>query len=111
MTPEEVVQKQLEAYNQCDLEAFAATYSDDVKIVDGDDNVICEGIEKLRKIYAPLFKDNPHQMALITRRVTGGNWVCDDEEVIGRADNKRRHALAIYRVRNGRISFVRLVAK
>ena len=111
MTPEEVVQKQLEAYNQCDLDAFAATYSDDVKIVDGADNVICEGVEKLREIYGPLFKNNPHQMALITKRVAGGEWVCDDEEVIGRADKKRRNAVAIYRVQNGRITFVRLVAK
>ena len=111
MTPEQVVQKQLDAYSQCDIDAFAATYSDDVKIVDGENNVICEGVAKLREIYGPLFKANPHQMAVITRRITAGDWVIDDEEVIGRADKKRRKAVAIYHVNNDRITFVRLVSK
>lgn len=111
MTPEDVVQKQLDAYNRCDIDAFAATYAEDVKIVDGEDNVICEGMARLRELYEPLFRANPNQIALITRRITAGQWVCDDEEVIGRADGKRRNALAIYRVVDGRITFVRLVGK
>ena len=111
MTPEQVVQKQLEAYNQCDIEAFAATYTDDVKVVDGTGKVVCEGLAQLREVYAPLFEANPHQVALITKRITDGDWVIDDEEVIGRADNKRRNAVAIYRVTGDRIRHVTLVAK
>ncbi|MCA8910420.1 MAG: nuclear transport factor 2 family protein [Planctomycetes bacterium] len=111
MTPEQVVQKQLEAYNQCDLEAFAATYTEDVQVVDGTGKTVCDGLQKLREVYGPLFKANPHQVALITKRITAGDWVIDDEEVIGRADNKRRNAVAIYRVRDDRIYHVTLVAK
>lgn len=111
MTPEQVVQKQLEAYNQCDIEAFAATYTEDVKVVDGAGKMICDGLTKLREVYAPLFQANPNQMALITKRITAGDWVIDDEEVIGRADNIRRNAVAIYRVKGDRICHVTLVAK
>ena len=44
MTPEEVVQKQLEAYNACDLAAFAATYADNVRITDETGKLICDGV-------------------------------------------------------------------
>ena len=111
MTPEEVVQKQLDAYSACDIEAFAATYTDDVKVVDGEGVVRCDGIKQLREVYEPLFDANPNQIAVITKRITAGNWVIDDEEVIGRADGKRRNAVAIYRVTDGLISHVTLVAK
>lgn len=111
MTPEEVVQKQLEAYNQCDIDAFAATYTDDVKVVDGNGKVRCDGIAQLREVYGPLFKANPHQVAIITKRITATDWVIDDEEVIGRADNVRRNAVAIYRVKGDKIWHVTLVAK
>lgn len=111
MTPEQVVQKQLDAYNACDMDAFAATYTDDIRIHDGDGKLLCEGQAKLREIYGPVFRDNPHQMALITKRITGGDWVIDEEEVIGRADNIRRYAVAIYRVRGDRICQVTLIRR
>ncbi|MCA8915500.1 MAG: nuclear transport factor 2 family protein [Planctomycetes bacterium] len=111
MTPEEVVQKQLEAYSACDIDAFAATYTEDVKVIDGTGKVLCEGLAQLCEVYGPLFRNNPNQMAIITKRITAGDWVIDDEEVIGRADNKRRNAVAIYRVRDGLICHVTLVAK
>ncbi len=111
MTPEQVVQKQLDAYSACDIDAFAATYTDDIRIHDGDGKLLCEGQAKLREIYGPVFRDNPHQMALITKRITGGDWVIDEEEVIGRADNIRRYAVAIYRVRGDRISQVTLIRR
>lgn len=111
MTPEQVVQKQLDAYSACDLDAFAATYTDDIEIVDGAGKVICKGITQLRERYGPVFRDNPSQLALITYRITAGDWVIDDETVLGRADGKTRHAVAIYRVQGDKIAHVRLISK
>lgn len=111
MTPEQVVQKQLDAYSMCELDAFCDTYAADVKVIDGTGKVVCEGLDQLREIYGKLFKANPHQIALITRRITGGDWVIDDETVIGRADNKTRNAVAIYRVKDDKITHVTLIAK
>lgn len=109
MTPVQVVQAQLDAYNRCDLNAFAATYADGVVIVDGQGREICRGLARLREIYGPLFAENPHQFAVITNRISGGDWVIDQEEVVGRADNVRRSAVAIYRVRDDRIDHVTLI--
>jgi uncharacterized protein (TIGR02246 family) len=111
MTPEQVVQKQLDGYNACDVDAFAAMYADDAKIVDGDGKPRCEGLTQIREVYGAMFKANPHQMCVVLKRITAGDYVIDDEEIIGRADNKRRHAVAIYRVKSGRIAHVTLIAK
>ncbi|MCC6463796.1 MAG: nuclear transport factor 2 family protein [Planctomycetes bacterium] len=111
MTPEDVVQKQLEAYNACDLDAFAATYTDDIEIVDADGKPICKGLKQLREIYGPVFRNNPHQAAIITNRIAAGPYVIDEEEVIGRADNVRRYAVPIYRVRGDKICHVTMIRR
>jgi hypothetical protein len=111
MTPEEVINKQLDGYNRCDIDAFAAMYDDDVKIVDGDGKVRCDGIAQLREVYGALFKANPHQMVVILKRITAGEFVIDDEDIIGRADKQRRGAVVMYRVRDGLIRHVTILAK
>lgn len=111
MTPEQIVQKQLDAYSQCDLDAFVATYTKDVKVVDGTGRVLCDGVADLRRVYGSLFVANPNQMAIITQRITARDYVIDDETVLGRADGKRRRAVAIYRIRDGLIAHVTLLAK
>jgi len=110
-TPEAVVQHQIDAYNACDLNAFAETYSSGIVVRRGDGGIICKGQKALRELYGKLFHENPDQMALIMSRITGGEFVVDDEEVIGRADGKRRRAVAIYRVCNGLIDEVTLISK
>jgi uncharacterized protein (TIGR02246 family) len=111
MTPEQVVQKQLDGYNACDVDVFAAMYADDAKVVDGDGKARCDGLAQLREVYGAMFKANPHQMCVVVKRITAGEYVIDDEEIIGRADNKRRHAVAIYRVRGDKIVHVMIIAK
>jgi hypothetical protein len=111
MTPAEVVQKQLEAYNACDLDAFAATYTDSVRVTDESGKLFCDGLKQLREVYGPLFTANPNQAAIIENRIAAGPYVIDDETVIGRADGKTRHAVAIYKVEGDRISSVVLVRR
>lgn len=111
MTPEEIVQKQLDTYNACDIDGFAATYTEDVVIVDHTGKTICEGVKQLREIYGPLFDANPNQVAVITKRIVAGDYVMDDEEVIGRADSVRRYAGVVYRVTDGLISHVTMLRK
>lgn len=109
MTPTQVVQAQLDAYNKCDIEAFVATYSADVFIQDDTGKELCKGHKKLREIYGPMFRDNPNQFAIITNRIAAGSHVIDQEEVVGRADNVRRRAVAIYKVQGDVITHVTLI--
>jgi hypothetical protein len=106
-SPEAVVQAQLEAYNAHNLDAFAATYADDVELMELPNDVFVRGIAQLRERYAKAFGD-PTLHAEIVNRMVVGNTVVDHERV-------RRtfpegpgtiEAIAIYVVENGKITRV-----
>jgi len=83
-----VVQKQLEAYNQRDVEAFVRTYADDV-VITGGGKVVVQGKEALRDRYGKLFAKYPKGHAEIAeRRVEGDNIVVDHEIITGRAPDR-----------------------
>jgi hypothetical protein len=105
----DVVQKQLEVYNACDLEAFLACYGPDAVVTDAQGKELFRGQKKLREVYGPMFRDNPHQFAIVLNRIAAGPWVVDEEEVEGRADNVRRRAVLIYRVQDGLIRHVTII--
>ncbi|OCA90452.1 steroid delta-isomerase [Bacillus sp. FJAT-27225] len=97
--PEELAQKQLDAYNKQDLDAFVAVYSKDVVVRDFPSNQISlSGIEDFKERYAKLFEGNPNQHAELKSRTVKGNIVIDHEFVTGRANGENVEAIAIYEV-------------
>lgn len=103
-TPVSVVERQLDAYNAHDLDAFVGTYAPDVTIEQSDGGVI-SGREELRASYAEQFAQRRCR-AEITARMTEGDWVIDHETAHGLADEPVR-VLVAYRVRDGLIDAVR----
>lgn len=98
MTPEEVVQAQVEAYNRRDLEAFVALYSPDTVIYNLPDNtIILEGHDALRERYTQRFL-NPDLHADIVNRMVLKNRVIDHEHVRGIESNQIVQAIAIYEI-------------
>jgi uncharacterized protein (TIGR02246 family) len=84
----DVVQAQLEAYNAQDLEAFVATYANDVVVVRGG-KVVLQGREALRDSYRGMFAKYPKNRATIAERRTEGDRVVLDHEIVtGRAPDK-----------------------
>jgi hypothetical protein len=104
-SPEAVVQRQLEAYNAHDIDAFMATYSQNIKIMEFPSGlVLMDGHEAMRAEYGPLFSEKkPH--VDITERIISGNLVIDREKVnvIGRDEF---YGVAIYEVVDGLIQRV-----
>jgi hypothetical protein len=103
-SPETVVQRQLEAYNARDLEAFLSFYADDVivrRLPSGE--VASNGKEAMRPRYAARFTDNPELHCTITQRIVHGDWVVDHELVTGIEQRPRVRAVATYEVRGGLI--------
>lgn len=107
LTPEAVVQKQLEAYNARDLDAFVATYADDVQLFDLPDKLLMRGHVELRDRYRKTFAD-PRLHAEIVNRIVLGNTVIDHERVrVTFPDGPGTvEAVAIYEVREGKIATV-----
>jgi hypothetical protein len=103
-SPETVVQRQVEAYNARDIEAFLSFYADDVvirRLPSGE--IAWDGKEAMRARYATRFSENPDLFCTITKRIVHGDWVVDHELVTGDKDRPRVRAVATYEVRDGLI--------
>lgn len=98
-SPEQLAQKQLDAYNQQDIEAFVSVYADDVVVMDfPSNNITLSGKEEFRTRYHNLFLQNPNNHAELKHRLVKGNIVIDHEYVTGRANGVNSEAIAIYEV-------------
>jgi hypothetical protein len=109
-TPVDVVQQQVNAYNARDLDAFVATYSDDIEIYNHPNRLILSGREELAVVYRSRFDTAPKLHAKIVDRITLGRFVIDRENVTGLPGGKVINALAIYEVQNRairRVWFIR----
>ena len=104
----DVVDRQVKAYNDRDIEAFVACYSNDVTVEDARGGVLMRGHEGLREEYGPFFRDNPKLHAEVRHRVVVGDYVVDEEEITGWQAEPVR-AVAIYDVADGVIDHVRLI--
>lgn len=107
-TPEMVVQRQLNAYNARNIDAFMATYSDDVELFNFPDKPISKGKEAMRKNYTAMFTNLKKLHCYIEKRIVIGNKIIDHERV--KFDDRTVHAVAIYEVNDGlitRVTFVR----
>ncbi len=101
---EKVVQEQVEAYNRHDIEGFLKTYSQDIKLHDFPDKELSTGLDAMRQTYGKLFEREPDLKATITKRIVQGDYVIDHEEVS--SGGQRFKAVAVYRVKDGKISAV-----
>ncbi|MFF3918426.1 nuclear transport factor 2 family protein [Streptomyces sp. NPDC001852] len=100
---QEIVERQLAAYNDHDMDAFVATYADDVRVRLRDGTYL-RGPDALRERYAAQFAEGRCQ-AEIVGRLTEGEWVVDHEIAHGLGDVPLR-VLVAYRVRAGLIDRV-----
>ena len=75
-----VVQQQLDASNSRNMDAFAVTYADDVKVYEYPDKLLIDGVVKLKERYAQIFSDGALH-ARIANRMAMGQRVIDHEFV------------------------------
>lgn len=104
ISPVDLVQQQLNAYNAHNLEAFLAPYAEDVEIYQFPNTLLSKGKEQMRKDYLFITKV-PKLFCRLQNRVVQGNMVIDHEEVSGFGP-KPVHAVAIYLIEKGKISKV-----
>jgi imidazolonepropionase-like amidohydrolase len=105
-SPADVVQRQLNAYNARDLDAFLAAYRPDARLYGFPDRLMAEGHEAMRRIYGELFEAAPALHAEVPRRIVTGDHVIDEEVITGLPGGARLRATAIYEVKDGLIARV-----
>jgi hypothetical protein len=109
--PEALIQKQVDAYNAHDLEAFVACYGPAIEFRTMDGNVGPEkGLPPLRKAYADLFKRFPGLKVKILKRISQGVFVIDQEQAEGMGPNPIT-VTAIYETAQGKIIRVWFIEK
>lgn len=103
---EALVQRQLDAYNAHDLEAFIATYSPDAELFDLPDasQPHTQGHAAMSEVYGRMFESSPKLRCEIAKRIVEGPYVIDHEICdLGEAGAPPMRAAAIYQVENGLI--------
>lgn len=98
---EAIVQRNLEAYNARDIDAFMADYADTIKTYAYPNTLRTEGKDAMRKGYTEWFNNVKDLRAFIKKRIVIGNKVIDEEQVT--ANGQIFNAVAIYEVENGKI--------
>ena len=106
---EAIVARQLEAYNQQDLEAFVNCFSTNVEVLRDGSDAIQEGRETMRTNYAAMFARFPENRCTLLQRIIVGNHAVDEELIEGR-DGSPFRTIAVYTISEGLISHVRFLS-
>lgn len=104
MSPEQVIQAQLDAYNAKNLDALLACYAPDACMYQYPATLVAQGQDEIRQRMKLRFAE-PDLHARLLRRVIVGEVVID-EEIVTRNFPSGRGKVAmtmIYRVKNGHI--------
>jgi len=104
-SPEAVVQRQLDAYNARDLEAYLAVFAEDAEAFElGNPEPTMRGKAAIRARYADLFARSPNLHAKLVNRIAYARAVVDHERIVGRMGAADVYEMiAIYEVEGGLI--------
>jgi hypothetical protein len=105
MSPETVVQRQLDAYNAHDVEALMATYAENARQFEHPAALLASGAAQIRERLVARFKE-PNLHALLLNRIVAGNLVIDHERVTRTFPEGagKLELVAIYEVLDGKIA-------
>lgn len=104
LSPEAVVQRQLDAYNSRDIDALLAIYADDAQMFEHPATLLASGSAALRERFAARFEE-PNLQAMLLKRMVMGSFVVDHERVTRTFPEGAGtvELLMIYEVQDGRI--------
>ncbi len=113
MNPEEVVQENLDFYNQRNINEFMKSFSEGIEVYNlGEVKPIIKGAPQVRKVYKQLFENSPKLHSTILKRIVIGNKVIDHESITGRNGSKEIVELTlIYEVENNKIVRITVIRK
>ncbi|GAA0923741.1 nuclear transport factor 2 family protein [Virgisporangium aurantiacum] len=112
MSPEEIVDGQLAAYNAGDLDAFLDHFVENVPVLSfpsGEELADRSGAA-FRERFRAVFADSPGVTATLVTRVVKGNVVVDQENITSPASGEVRTVVAMYEVGPARIERMWFVA-
>jgi hypothetical protein len=103
-TSEAIIQRQLDAYNARDLDAWIATYAENASQFEHPGKLLATGHDQIRARAAPRFQETNLHAKLLQRSVMG--HIVIDHEIVTRTFPEgagRLELVCIYEVREGKI--------
>jgi len=103
-SPADLAQRQLNAYNFRNIDAFLEPYADDVEIYSYPNKLLYKGKEMMRKQYLEMFEKTPNLHCELKERIVQSNIVIDKERV--QFGKEIIEAVAIYHIERNKIKKV-----
>lgn len=112
MSPKEIIERQVKAYNERNLSEFVACHHSAVELYNFSESVpFAVGASRIKEIYQEVFESSPNLNTEIIKRMVMGNTVIDHEIVTGRKGVDRLEIIAIYEVENDLIVKAHFIRK
>lgn len=102
----DVVARRTAAYNNHDIDAFIATYDENVRIYEYPDKLLGDGTERLRRIFGPQYSADDGLIVVQAQHALE-EVVVSDETVTFYGTTE--HNIGVYTVKDGLIVEVRLI--
>jgi len=105
LSVEQIVQSNLEAYNNRELEKFMSWFSEDIELYSFSEmKLVASGKPAIEKLYKELFEVSPNMHSTFLKRIVFDNKVIDHESIVGRKGSKEvLEIVMIYEVKDGKI--------
>lgn len=103
LTPAQIVQKQFDAYNQRNLEAFLEPYADNVQVFMFPNKLVYDGKKEMKVRYKESFANTSGLHATLISRSILGNTVIDNEYIVSHKNKVPTELLVIYKIKNQKI--------
>jgi uncharacterized protein (TIGR02246 family) len=107
----ELVDQQVAAYNQGDIEKFVSTYASNAIVTRHDGSAVVSGQNEIQAHHCKLFEQSPKLHVEIRNRIEVGSFVIDEEYVTGftlDGQTSQLQAAVAYRIENDLIAEARL---
>ena len=113
VSPEQVVQENVDFYNKRDIEGFMRSFRDDITVLNFSDfKITLNGAAEVRNFYEALFRNSPQLHSTIAKRIVLGNKVIDYERIKGRNGSPDLTELVlIYEVEGEKIYKITVIRK
>lgn len=106
MTIEQIIDKQMQAFNNRSIEEMMPLYSDDIKTYNfSDHQLVVNGKKECEAMFVKLFEQSPNLYAEIIKTIYFDTKVIVHEYVSGRnGDDTKKEQVVIFEVQNQKIS-------
>ncbi len=110
--PRDLVQAQIDAYHDHDLERCMSFYAPNVVVKDADGTILMDGSDAVRAQYETSMATHPNLHYDILNRIALGSYVIDEEHVTGYSPGGPAEARAalVYRFEGDLISEILILS-